>query len=222
MKSWGKLRWVISDRSTSANFLDLTLTIEHGKIISHTFQKSMNLYLYIPPISAHPTSCFKGLIVGNFLQFRKQNENTNFCTLIYNFAKHLLTRGHSIKAIQKDFLQAANTDKKHLLKSQQKTTETNPDAVTNRTLHLHWEFHPKGINRDTLRAIYDATLSQCNPFHNAMVIALSRPKNLRESITQTTLNGPTGARASNYHDRLIHDRQPTTVHPQQCPTETAR
>lgn len=70
MNEWGKLKWIISDRKTSADFLDLlTLTIENGKIITYTFQKSMNHYLYIPPISAHPTSCFKGLIVGNFLRF---------------------------------------------------------------------------------------------------------------------------------------------------------
>jgi len=178
----------------------------------------MNLYLYIPPISAHPTSCFKGLIVGNFLRFRKQNENKNFCTLIYNFAKHLLERGHSNKAIQKNFLQAASIiDKKHLLKSQQKAIADNPNAVTNRTLYLHWKFHPNGISRETLRAIYDATLSQCNPFHNGMVIAMSRPKNLSELLTRTTLNEPPGARASNYHDRLVHARQPTTSTPAAVP-----
>jgi hypothetical protein len=223
MNEWGKLRWVISERSTSANFLDLTLTITNGKIISRTFQKSMNLYLYIPPVSAHPTSCFKGLIVGNFLRFRKQNENTNFCALICNFARHLLARGHPIKAIKKHFLKAAEiTDKKQLITSQQKATAESSDAITNRSLYLHWEFHPKGIQRDTLRAIYDATLSHCNPFHNGMVIAMSRPKNLRDLLTRTTLSEPEGTRASDYHTSLVHDRQTYNSTPAAVSTEDVR
>ena len=223
MNEWGKLRWVISERSTSANFLDLTLTITNGKIISRTFQKSMNLYLYIPPVSAHPTSCFKGLIVGNFLRFRKQNENTNFCALICNFARHLLARGHPIKAIKKHFLKAAEiTDKKQLITSQQKATAESSDAITNRSLYLHWEFHPKGIQRDTLRAIYDATLSHCNPFHNGMVIAMLRPKNLRDLITRTTLSEPEGTRASDYHTSLVHVHQTYDSTPAAVSTDAVR
>jgi hypothetical protein len=108
MNEWRKLRWIVSDRTTSVDFLDLNLTINNGRILTRTFQKSMNLYLYIPPISAHPTSCFKGLIVGNFLRFRKQNNDENFCILLRNFAHHLLARGHSLKAIRKHFRNAAN------------------------------------------------------------------------------------------------------------------
>ena len=96
-------------------------SIEQGKLSTRTFQKAMNLYLYIPPISAHPTSCFKGLIVGNFLRFRKQNNDENFCQLLANFAKHLLARGHTIKAIKRHFLHAAATTDKSKLQKKQKT-----------------------------------------------------------------------------------------------------
>jgi hypothetical protein len=206
MNSWGKLKWVISDRSKKADFLDLTISIEKGKILTPTFQKSMNLYLYIPPTSAHPTSCFKGLIVGNFLRFRKQNNDENFCSLIASFAKHLLARGHTIKAIKRHFLNAAaTTDKSKLQKIQE--NKNNPleeeaapfsNEIANKSLYLHWKYHPAGLQRDTLRAIFDATLKDCNPFKKGMTIAMSRPKNLRDLLTRTTLNEPTGKRASDY------------------------
>jgi hypothetical protein len=211
MNGWGKLKWVISERSKKADFLDLTISLEKGKILTRTFQKSMNLYLYIPPISAHPTSCFKGLIVGNFLRFRKQNKDDNFCTLIGNFAKHLLARGHTMKAIKNHFLQAAaTTDKSKLQKLQQKPTipsaeENSPidPAIANRSLYLHWKYHPEGIQRETLRKIYEATLKSCNPFQQGMTIAMSRPKNLRDLLTRTALNEPTGKRASDYYQKIL-------------------
>ena len=43
--------------SLSVNFLDMALYIENGKFVSRTFQKKINLHLYIPPSSEHPASC---------------------------------------------------------------------------------------------------------------------------------------------------------------------
>jgi hypothetical protein len=207
MNEWGKLKWIISDRKTSADFLDLTLTIENGKIVTRTFQKSMNLYLYIPPISAHPTSCFKGLIVGNFLRFRKQNTDENFSTLIGNFAQHLLARGHSLTAIRNHFQQAATSiDQKSLLKAtliSQPQKNLNDSSIENRALYLHWQYHPHGIQRGTLRALYKDTLEACTPFQNGMVVAMSRPKNLRDLLTRTTMQELAGERASDYYAKIM-------------------
>ena len=60
----GVLTWDITDikPATSVNFLDMTLTPENDRIISRTFQKAMNLHLYIPPMSGHPPGCICGTI----------------------------------------------------------------------------------------------------------------------------------------------------------------
>jgi hypothetical protein len=220
MNEWGKLRWIVSDRTTSVDFLDLNLTINNGRILTRTFQKSMNLYLYIPPISAHPTSCFKGLIVGNFLRFRKQNNDENFCILLRNFAHHLLARGHSLKAIRKIFRNAANlTDNKRLLPirspvdtppAADPTTPLPDPTIANRSLYLHWEYHPSGIKREQLREIFKSTLADCNPFQKGMIVAMARPKNLRDILTRTTLNEPEGERASDYYRKICTDASPAS------------
>ena len=224
MNEWGKLRWIVSDRKNTADFLDLTLKIENGKVVTRTFQKTMNLYLYIPPISAHPTSCFKGLIVGNFLRFRKQNTDENFSTLIKNFANHLLARGHSLTAIKNHFKKAAiSIDQKGTQQKLQQPTPAQqqnlPDAtIANRSLYLHWEYHPNGIQRKTLRELYQDTLEACNPFRKGMIVAMSRPKNLRDLLTRTTLQEPEGERASDYYAKIMssaaHQRTNTSIpHP---------
>jgi hypothetical protein len=57
----------------------------------------MNLYLYIPPISAHPISCFKGLINGELIRYWYQNSREEDFNLTKSlFIKRLLKRGHSI------------------------------------------------------------------------------------------------------------------------------
>jgi hypothetical protein len=61
LNQFGNLKWNIEELSKHTSFLDLEITIKDNKLTTKTFQKPMNLYLYIPPSSAHPYSCFQGL-----------------------------------------------------------------------------------------------------------------------------------------------------------------
>ena len=55
MQCFGKLEWEFTDHSKMVDFLDLTISIKpNGNIKTKLFKKKPNLYLYIPPISAHP------------------------------------------------------------------------------------------------------------------------------------------------------------------------
>ena len=75
VNNFGVLTWDILEQtpSDSVDFLDLTLSIRGNKIVSRTFQKKMNLYLYIPPTSAHPAGCIKGTIYGLVRRYYAQN-----------------------------------------------------------------------------------------------------------------------------------------------------
>ena len=64
INNFGILTWEINKPSNSVDFLDLMLTIKGSKIVSKTYQKAMNLYLYLPAASAHPQSCLKGTFFG--------------------------------------------------------------------------------------------------------------------------------------------------------------
>ena len=73
--NFGILMWDIKQQrcSQSMNFLDLTLTIEGSRVISRTFQKTLNLYLYVPPYSAHPPGVLKGTPFGLICRYYAQN-----------------------------------------------------------------------------------------------------------------------------------------------------
>ena len=49
--NFGILTWGFEEPSKEVNFLDMTFSIVGDGIESHTYQKKMNLYLYIPPSS---------------------------------------------------------------------------------------------------------------------------------------------------------------------------
>ncbi len=59
LNNWGNLKWSLEEPTKKTNFLDLNIEINHSGLQFSTFQKPLNLHLYIPPLSAHPQSCLK-------------------------------------------------------------------------------------------------------------------------------------------------------------------
>ena len=87
LNNFGILKWEVEKPSLSVDFLDLTLTLVDGKIETKTFQKPLNLYLYIPPTSNHPPGCLKGTIFGLIGRFFASNTHRKdyirFVALLY-------------------------------------------------------------------------------------------------------------------------------------------
>jgi hypothetical protein len=69
LNNCGKLQWEINNPVDRVIFLDLNLSIRDSKLAITTFQKQLNLYLYLPPLSAHPVSCLKGFIKGELNRY---------------------------------------------------------------------------------------------------------------------------------------------------------
>jgi hypothetical protein len=195
LNSFGSLKWVVTELSTSVNFLDLNISINsHNKIEIHTFQKEMNLHLYIPPSSAHPPSCLKGLITGELLRYRLQNNNTNFTTITSSFLERMIARGHKLDNLSPLIREAAATIDRKLTMPHTKHSEkplTNPNK-NERSLYFHWQYHPHGINNSVIRYHYDKYLKDHLPMFNKMTLAISRPANLRDKLTKTFLQLPEG------------------------------
>jgi hypothetical protein len=163
------------------------LKVEHFKFLNNvftsTFQKAMNFYLYIPPQSSHPPCCFKGLIASELKRDFIQNNKEDFEKILTNFIGRLLDRGHTLENLSSLLLQAA-------------ASIDRPPSICNQeengsTLYIHWNFHPKGIQRQTLRKLYNNTLKDIIPFER-MQVAISRPRNLRDILTKAAITLPHG------------------------------
>jgi len=184
LNSWGKLEWQIEEPSSITTFLDLNVTIQDSSITFSTFQKPLNLYLYLPPLSAHPHSCLKGLIKGELNRYWLQSSPENFQNLVANFIKRLTARGHSVEHLTPLLLQAATTlDTTVNTKARQNDEDT--------TFFIHWRHHPKGLQRYDNRALYNTILQPHLDFTNT-TLAIPRPKNLKDILTRAALSTTDG------------------------------
>ncbi len=139
----------------------------------------MNLCLYIPPLSAYPTTCFHGLIIGKILRYWNQNSNKDdFINIKSLFIQRLILWGHQIPEIT-SALQAAVT----LINNDRSNDPTDNDK---NTLFFHWKHNPNDINRSTIQTINNNTLNGVDNF-TKMRIAVSRPRNLRDLLCHTRL-----------------------------------
>jgi hypothetical protein len=190
LNRWGNLKWVIEEPSLNTNFLDLTLSISESKILTKTFQKDMNLYLYIPASSAHPPSCLKGLIMGEMRRYWIQNNKNDFEAILSKFILRLTERGHKIENLIPILLQAAAFLNSSV--TQHRLSSSNDIQ----TMYLHWSYHPHGIQRTKLRQLYNEYLAPVLNY-DKMVIAMSRPRNLKDLLTKAALTPTTSRDATN-------------------------
>lgn len=156
----GLLWWNIEELTTTTTCLDSTINIKNQSIQTNTFQKEDNLYLYIPPLSAHPTSCFKGLITGELLCFWNLNSSQeDFIDNTIKFISRLLQRGHYISDLIPT-LQSAAVIIDNPLHQRQKL---NNNSQADKTRFIHWQFHPNDISK---AKIQQKTFKSCqNTIH---------------------------------------------------------
>ena len=89
---------------SSVDFLDLTIFKFEHKIAFRTFQKPLNIYQYLPPVSCHPPACISGFIKGELVRFVRTNthldDRRRLCLL---FRSRLLARGYSKSYLDRIF-----------------------------------------------------------------------------------------------------------------------
>jgi len=126
LNNWGGLQWKYVEPSKKTLSLDLELELHNSSIITRTFQKKMNLYLYIPLLPVHPLRCLKSFITGELLQ----NNQMDFQNILCKFIKRLTERGHTLKSLKPILEQAALHLNRHFHQ---------PVRPAASTIHMGWE-----------------------------------------------------------------------------------
>ena len=145
------------------DFFDLTITIDHRRrIITKTSQKALNLYQYIPLMSAHPPNMIKGIIYSLMCNYYRQNtlESDYYDIAAKLFTRHvarwwsrvlmkslIIDADKRIKSTPIPILPVPPPPPVLLLPGQQQPKEVKD------TLYLHWQYHPNDIPHHRLRAI---------------------------------------------------------------------
>ena len=199
---YGILTWDIKQQklSKTVHFLDLTLTINNRTIISKTYQKTMNLYLYLPFASAHPQGCIKGTIYGLINRYYAQNtyrkDYANIVRLLYH---RICERGWDSQYIHDLIINASRHVETKSTTQQQQATLQQQNETERDDIFIHLQYHPDDISRRQLRRIYEDHLAV--PLKreidiNRAVVAYSKPKNIGDYVTQAKLHQAPGETAS--------------------------
>jgi hypothetical protein len=95
LDKFGKLRWEVSARATTAIFLDLQLTLNNGCVTYTLYETPLNLHMYLPPHSAHPPGVLRGLVFGMINRLYRLNSDRNVIdSQINTFFNRLIVRGY--------------------------------------------------------------------------------------------------------------------------------
>jgi hypothetical protein len=188
------LSWEFTDRSTSAIFMDLTITIKNGRISTSIYSKPLSLHLYIPPHSCHAPGIAKALIFGHTLRVpRLCSQQSDITIKLRQFYHRLIARGYSSTTIL-PLLATAETKAREKV-AYEKTIRWNDEKVTtnNNALFFHLPFHPsnppsphiQSLWRDIIATPPDAEkLTNLRSFSghqipiSKLIVAYSRPPNL--------------------------------------------
>ena len=210
---FGTLEWEATRPSKSVDFLDLTITLDpDGTFSTKTYVKPMNLHLCLPPESAHPKGTLKSLIFGTIHRYWTQNSRKeDFLSAGAAFYGHLLNRGYTSEVLTPLFLEAAVAMNRKFNgpTAPEELWEPIPDSPQGR-FFIHWEYHPRDVERKTLRQLFEETLSpvlsEAGLPVKQLTVAYSTPRSLANCLTKTQLSEPVGIRASDYIE-------PTTQYP---------
>ena len=224
MNNFGQLRWEFDPLARSCTFLDLTVTLkthpsDATKLLPkfQTYEKPMNLHLYIPPTSTHPPGTIRSLVFGLLRKYYLQNSETkDFIDMTSKFFQRLINRGHSPTKLRHLFLLAAQNLDQHPASRLQHTSPANETLdEQNDKLFLRWRYHPQDLSRKQLRHIYTNTCessSHENPsgfrhlltdrglpmtLHH-LTIAYHRDKNLRDLLIPSRLRPHSKHSVSNF------------------------
>ena len=187
-QSYCTLDWKFSELSKSVPFLDLHLLLDSNRVICKLYEKPNNLYLFIPPSSAHSPNVQQALVTGGIkriltLTTHRRDQKAAICT----FFQRLCLRGYNPCALR------------HLFRRGFESYSQTPKhrtciADSNSHVFVHLPFHPRDPPRCHLQYIFRHTILQPrNEPHithlqnfkggyvgiNRLIVAYHRHNNLR-------------------------------------------
>jgi hypothetical protein len=184
-----RLQWEFTVPSREVNFLDLTISVnENGRVSFRTFQKPMNLHLFIPSHSAHAPGVMKSVIYSQLRRFWLQNSDVkHFQSVAGDFYKHLRARGYSSEYLSEQFRQVAHK-LGHTAKHVTRVKKCSESAA-----FFHLQYHPNQISKQYIRRVYQKEYAEPLALSTQrLIVANSRAPNLRDRVCRSVLTMPEG------------------------------
>ena len=165
------------------NFLDVTIRMENGSIITDLYTKPTDSHQYLHSSSCHPRHCKDGIAYSQALRIRR------ICTNDSDFSQHasdlktnLTTRGHSAAKVQQAINKVKSLPRSDVLKRKPRSKEPL------RRVPLVVTFNPKlppirDITNDNHHILHTSDRLQ-RAVPDPPILAYRRPRNLRDFLVR--------------------------------------
>ena len=166
--SFGKLRWLVTPPAKKVDFLDVTIRINlYGHIETKTYEKPLNLHLYLPATSAHPPGTLKSLVVGFIRRYWLMNTSlTDYRNQISLLVQRLSQRGYTKSIITSEIMRASELVKQKM--PHNKVFQKKPPPINNngeRTLYFQRTYHPRAIPSELIQKSFTNTINNTKLFN---------------------------------------------------------
>lgn len=185
---FGKMKWEVNNPAKMVNFLDLTIWIDpSGKISTKTYEKPLNLHLYLPSSSAHPTGTLKSLIFGFLRRYWLMNTHVNdYINQVKKFATRLQNRGYTKTVIETYFNDAAVQLQQQFKHTKRYINQKKKNTSNDKILFLKKTFHPRSFSNKQVQHLFKKSFQNIDLF-DRLIVCNKRPKNLRDILMPSTL-----------------------------------
>lgn len=211
----GGLTWEFTPLSKTIVFMDMTISIDDGRITTALYAKPLALYLYIPPHSCHAPGVNTGLIFGQVLRIHQLcSKQIDINKELALFMHHLADRGYPINTLTPLFAKAIENAKCYISQSEthrlQLKLEKRTQAKTQVFYHL--PYHHDNPPSSKIQRLWRQHVSQPTskvPLHclnvngthlpiRRMIVCYSRAPNLGNKLSYRKICQRKGLKVSSY------------------------
>jgi hypothetical protein len=177
------IKLTLTKNRESIDFLDLTVFRYDNKIHFKTFQKSINIYQYLPSLSKHDKSVIAGYIKGEILRYHRNSTlPSDRQRMIYIFFSRLCKRGFSLRYLHGIFSKI-NFDE-HVRNVEPINSENKLKIIP-----LIVPFYDSVLTRILKRQIYTLNLRpECDYLKIRLMTAFKRSKNILELVSSSNIS----------------------------------
>lgn len=210
------LKWKFTKPGKSVDFMDMTLTIVGNRITTTLYEKPLNLYLYIPPHSAHAPGISTGLIFGGVLRIYQLCSCPNDAKQrLRIFYRRVLRRGYTPDTLIPLFVKASANALEYLSRSKDeaKACRRAKENAARRSVYFHIPFHPDNPRSSIIQrhwreqVMQPAGKTSFDKLHNCedepirlnrLVVCYSRAPNLGSQFSVRKFQKTPGAPVSSF------------------------
>ncbi len=199
IESWNKfttlinsmgLTWEFTERSRTAVFMDLAISLENGHFHTKIYAKPMALHLYIPPASSHAPGLATGLIFGHMLRVHRLcSHQHDIDREIDLFFQRLRNRGYTSEIILPLFKRAEVNARERLAREKDMELDDyiiNKDKLEhNSRLFFHLPFHPSNPDSAAIQKIWRENIA--TPFGRKELSEISNGSGHKVDISKLTV-----------------------------------